>query len=1063
MSRRQDADMDLLFFSSIDEATKMWLDTLHRMWALWKKCDGVSKTLTDYFETAPNPYLSTLRILVNVSDFDHMTNSKSLAFAVIEEFANWIEERKEGYKEFLVPDLKLAAFKLVRQKHMKQMLLIKKISAIYDFVEHKDIFLQTIKDMIQEKEYKEAAQYAAILQLQSHFIDPKILLLPLILQNKLQIVDEFLTGCPEVQKALTTYLDNLIAPGQNVQIILEQFIYTNDIPDVKISLTQVRPITKLIARLIKQYNLSPDVCPHLNTKRNEGALQFLIHKRYVDGSLNIASWREMVREAIGNDVKLQTELLTMLVNTNDEQEGLYWAREYEIPKDEWPWAIVHIEEQSAQMVNEGASTSRGKTREPNEDNVNYHILKLPRENVKLVDDGRLFEEFLDNGLRDVNMVGIDLEWKPSFGTKQPELALMQVATADNVYILDVTTIGNKLPELWNELGLILFGNKDIVKIGFGVAQDMTVIRNSLPALSSIKTHGQGYLDLMVLWRKLVEEYNFIFPYKGDPNFTNKSLSKLVELCFGQRLDKSDQFSNWELRPLRESQIIYAALDAYCLLEIYNVLADYSADMDIPFEDICAEIQYIPHAHTKTNVNKFPQKKYPTMPNKDNENYRMNAGASPKYGTHRPMAKHGYHNKQNDQGRSVHRDLANDSRHNNQRRYDNYDNHDRSAHNGVIRVVNDGRHNDQRRYDENHDNYNRDRTAHSGVIRVLNDGRHDDQRRYNHDNYNQNRYANAKMNQTANDGRYDNQRRYDNYENYNRHDTQSNRGNQTRRDNYNRYDKQSKWEDIQGKRNIQTRQNNASRPEPVQRRNLDPIPAHTWRVVCDSMLGGLSSKLRMCGIDCIHVLFDQGGDDSARLAMRENRILLTRNKSYERFKQYLPLENCYRIIADTPDNQLREVLHHFGVVITQNDIFSRCQICNCDEFVKVPKKLMDDLMQSFVKIIRKNNYRVLPNRVDKTLETDIDSDSNDDFEIVRNSNNYFTNSEHRTWRLSMDTLDVDACTTRYHMRIQIDKVPLNVLKNVQTFYICEHCGKIYWDGSHLERALNGVIKDLIVKQ
>lgn len=116
----------------------------------------------------------------------------------------------------------------------------------------------------------------------------------------------------------------------------------------------------------------------------------------------------------------------------------------------------------------------------------------------------------------------------------------------------------------------------------------------------------------------------------------------------------------------------------------------------------------------------------------------------------------------------------------------------------------------------------------------------------------------------------------------------------------------------------------------------------------------------------------------------------------------------------------------------------------------------------MKIIRKNNYRVLPNQAENTLEADADnSDSNDDFEVVQN--NYFTNSEHRTWRLSTDTLDVDACTTRYHMRIQIDKVPFNVLKSVQVFYICEHCGKIYWDGSHLERALNGVIKDLIVKQ
>lgn len=63
-----------------------------------------------------------------------------------------------------------------------------------------------------------------MLQLQSHFMDPQILLLPLILQNKLQIVDKFLIGCPEVQKSLTTYLDNLIAPGKNVQIMLEQFV-----------------------------------------------------------------------------------------------------------------------------------------------------------------------------------------------------------------------------------------------------------------------------------------------------------------------------------------------------------------------------------------------------------------------------------------------------------------------------------------------------------------------------------------------------------------------------------------------------------------------------------------------------------------------------------------------------------------------------------------------------------------------------------------------------------------------------------------------------------------------
>ncbi|XP_067212530.1 exonuclease mut-7 homolog [Linepithema humile] len=1055
MSHRGDNNMDLLFFSSIDDATKTWLNTLHRMWALWKKCDGVSRTLTDYFETAPNPYLSTLRILVNTSDFDHMTNSKSLAYAVIEEFSNWIEDRKEAYKEFLVPDLKLAAFKLVRQKHMKQMLLIKKISSVYDFVEHKDMFLQVIKDMIREKEYKEAAQYAAMLQLQSHFIDPKILLLPLILQNKLQVVDEFLVDCPEVQQTLTTYLDDLIAPGNNVQIALEQFIQAYDIPEVKIS-AQARPITRLIARLIKQYNLSPDVCPHLNTKRNEGALQFLMYKRYMENSLNVASWREMVREAVGDDRKLQVELLLMLVNANDEKEGLYWAKQYQIPKEEWPWAILHEEEYNGERVNDGASTSREENYELTENNSNYHVLKLPRESINVVDNGRLFEEFLDTGLRNVSMVGIDLEWKPSFGSKPPELALIQIATDDSVYILDVTTLGNELHELWIELGLTLFGNKNIVKIGFGIAHDMTVMRNSLPIISSVKMHGQGYLDLMHLWKKLVEEHNFVFPYKGDPSFTSKSLSKLVELCFGQKLDKSDQFSNWELRPLRESQIKYAALDAYCLLEIYNVLAEYSRDMDIPFEDICTEVQYMPQTYTKPNGNKPGYKKpNPTTPNRSNENYHANTEASSKCGTtpkHKLAPKpNGYQwNKQNNQERGIANIgliTVNDGRRDNQRRHENYRKHD------------------------NHYNHNQDRYARSGIL--LNDERYerpnsarrDNQRRYENQDYNnQDRYmrvGNAlqmdERYEKHNNERHENQRRYDNY---NRYDNQNKYGNQNKRDNYNRYDKQHKREDTQNRRDIQSRmkdQDGASKS--ASRQYL--IPAHKWRVVCDSMLGGLSSKLRMCGVDCVHVLFDQGGDDSAQLAMRENRILLTRNKNYEKFKQYLPLENCYRIMADTPDNQLREVLCNFGVIVSQNDIFSRCQICNYDEFVKVPKRLMDDLVQSFVKIIRQNNYRVLPNQSDSMSKVGDDTTS-DDYELARNPNNYFTNSEHRTWRLSTDTVDVGKCTTRYQMRIQIDKVPLNVLKNVQVFYICEHCGKIYWDGSHLERALNGVIKDLIVK-
>ena len=66
--------------------------------------------------------------------------------------------------------------------------------------------------------------------------------------------------------------------------------------------------------------------------------------------------------------------------------------------------------------NYGAS---GSTEEdwdkPCQDNATYHVLRLPRESVRVVDDPRMFHDFFTDGLAGVTIVGIDAEWKPSFG------------------------------------------------------------------------------------------------------------------------------------------------------------------------------------------------------------------------------------------------------------------------------------------------------------------------------------------------------------------------------------------------------------------------------------------------------------------------------------------------------------------------------------------------------------------------------------------------------------------------------------------------------------------------
>ena len=81
----------------------------------------------------------------------------------------------------------------------------------------------------------------------------------------------------------------------------------------------------------------------------------------------------------------------------------------------------------------------------------------------------------------------------------------------------------------------------------------------------------------------------------------RGLGLLVQECFGKPLDKSQQLSDWERRPLKPEQIYYAgtfmytyccqyiivwylpiALDAFCLLEVYEYLKKRALAISVDF-------------------------------------------------------------------------------------------------------------------------------------------------------------------------------------------------------------------------------------------------------------------------------------------------------------------------------------------------------------------------------------------------------------------------------------------------------------------------------------------------
>lgn len=121
---------------------------------------------------------------------------------------------------------------------------------------------------------------------------------------------------------------------------------------------------KLITRLTKTFKISNDLTPNLNRKRNISALNFLIHKRFIENSfgkpqlsvegswgffliqfiVGEESWKEMVQEAVGTEEHLQKELVCQVAQYGDLEEALKWAHFYNIDKNDWPYGLRMLEE-----------------------------------------------------------------------------------------------------------------------------------------------------------------------------------------------------------------------------------------------------------------------------------------------------------------------------------------------------------------------------------------------------------------------------------------------------------------------------------------------------------------------------------------------------------------------------------------------------------------------------------------------------------------------------------------------------------------------------------------------
>ena len=152
-------------------------------------------------------------------------------------------------------------------------------------------------------------------------------------------------------------------------------------------------------------------------------------------------------------------------------------------------------------------------------------------------------------LKSQQIVGVDTETRPSFKRgRSHKVALLQIATSDTCFLFRLNRIG--MPIFLQD-----FLMSDILKIGLSLKDDFMVLRRR----KDVPAEEGNWIELQ--------------DYVGRFGIDDRSLQKIYANLFGHKISKSQRLSNWEAETLSESQIRYAATDAWACVEIYKCLEE----------------------------------------------------------------------------------------------------------------------------------------------------------------------------------------------------------------------------------------------------------------------------------------------------------------------------------------------------------------------------------------------------------------------------------------------------------------------------------------------------------
>ena len=158
-------------------------------------------------------------------------------------------------------------------------------------------------------------------------------------------------------------------------------------------------------------------------------------------------------------------------------------------------------------------------------------------------EGEAFERAI-RYLKRQKVLGFDTETRPTFSPDQHSTgtALLQLSGGEKAFLFRLKKLG--LPR---RLAAIL-AHPGIIKVGAATQDDV----RGLQKIAHFSP--KAFVDL----QNMVWEYGI----------RDKSVKKMTAIILGVKISKAQQLSNWEAEHLSDSQLRYAATDAWVCRQMY---------------------------------------------------------------------------------------------------------------------------------------------------------------------------------------------------------------------------------------------------------------------------------------------------------------------------------------------------------------------------------------------------------------------------------------------------------------------------------------------------------------